>query len=214
MKTLELINNHDEGCYAEYAISRENYNNILDAIGRFDKKIITGIKQNIINKKHFEEIERDSMENSDPGILVLGTDGKFYNCLMWWENEDIEIVVGIDDKYFNSSRVCYIKNKHTNDVQRHLLRDSSDMYFSNLEMGISKEEIEEKLLDLNSSDLNNIILQYREIRPIISKDGCGMDYEYYPNSEEWLGCYVDVSGLGWFIKYIFNKGLANIAIIE
>ena len=75
-------------------------------------------------------------------------------------------------------------------------------------------EIEEKLLDLNSSDLNNIILQYCEIRPIISKDGCGMDYEDYPNSEEWLGCYVDVSGLGWFIKYIFNNGLANIAIIE
>ena len=54
MKTLELIDNHDEGCYAEYAISRENYNNILDAIGRFDKKIITGIKQNIINKKHLQ----------------------------------------------------------------------------------------------------------------------------------------------------------------
>ena len=60
MKTLELINNHDGGCYAEYAISRENYNNILDAIGRFDKKIINELKPfNEKNRKKSILIEID-----------------------------------------------------------------------------------------------------------------------------------------------------------
>ena len=214
MKLIKLNDlDPNKGCPVSFKISRRKYNHIMELISSFDKNVIHNIRNDIEKIKQIE-LERDSLASCDPGILALGKDGKFYDCIMWWENEDIEIIVVIDDKYFNLTRVCYIKNKHTNDVQRYLLRDSSDIYFSNLEMGITKEEIGANLLDLDLKDLSNIFLRYREIRPIVDMNNCGNDYEDYLNLEEWLGCYVDVSCLGWFIKYIFNNGLANIAIIK
>lgn len=240
MRILPLIK--QETSRIRYGIKRGLVEELINKIGSYNREenLINFIKENW-NKKDqtfHNEVLLDSMASCDPGITIryrgagshLDIDEKlgknksnnftdFTNCVLFWEDSFVQIIVVVDGKVWNSSIVVYIKSKLTNEVRRSLIIDSEDIYvkYNNRVIKINlikgnDEEVRDKIYNKSSKD-DQVFLHYREIRPIVR--GVGEDIEDYPNNEDWVGGYYeDITSFGWFIKYVFNCGRARIIEIE
>ena len=208
-KQIQLIN----------TISRARVNEIINKIGIWDRNIYSMVKDSIElleNSSKPMYAILDEMNSCDPGIKILNTDKTFEDYLLWWEDNNVEFIVIIDGStVWNSTNVCYIRNKHTGERDRSLIISGEDAYEKTLKTDKTDchDILLEKILEKPIEPIKNLY-QYMEIRPIINDNEFGEDFEDYPDPEKWIGFYYDWSYLNWFIKNVFKNGLANIAIIK
>ena len=92
-------------------------------------------------------------------------------------------------------------NKKDTSIKRYQVLDSSDLYEKILVTDVLYNKV-----------LNHYKLPYNEIRPIDENLNC-YDLNEFTDDSKWFGFYGG-SEFAWFIKNIFNKQLANIAIIK
>lgn len=179
-------------------INRENLINIVENIGSYKTNIIEKLNNNSFNGKEINII-LDGMSSSDPGITVNSLEG-LKNCILWWCNDEIEIVIIIDNFQWNLSKVCWVNKKDTS-IKRYQVLDSTDLYEKILVTDVLYNKV-----------LNRYKLPYNEIRPM-DENLNGYDLNEFTDDSKWFGFYGG-SEFAWFIKNIFNKQLANIAIIK
>ena len=194
------------------AISRRFVIDIINKIGCYDKNVFLDLQKNIGPKYDKYNIYLDGMDSCDPGIKISSLRDGFKDYVLWWEDDNVEFVVIIDgEESWNSTNVCYVRNKHTNKVDRSLIIDSISSYIKmDMEESIKGVDFAAFLQECTGQVIE--LEHYCDVRPIIA-DGLGEDLEDYPNPEVWIGWYYDKAHLNWFINNIFNNGLANIAVI-
>lgn len=208
-----------------------------------EENLIDFIKENsYLNLSALNRVQLDSMLSCCPGITIqynndFSNNGIGLNnitteelpqsdFILWYEDSFIQFIVMIFSKSWNAAHVVYTKSKRTNQVRRSLVLSSGDLYdkynkyneaFDPIKIlkGDDSEVWEEITFKKDGGDqLDRVFNHYKEVKPII-KDGLGEDIEDFPNPKDWKeGYYKDKTGLGWFIKYIFNCGRAKIISID